>query len=506
MRTIYTRRAALALLAGTAGTAALAEAPLTSLRPRPRPGPAAATAAEEIARLAPRARPSLAELISSANLGGSVSVAVADMETGEIIEEQDSATALPPASVTKALTALFALETVGPDHRFATRLLATGPVADGRLDGDLILAGGGDPLLQTDELAALAIDLRAAGVTEITGRFLVWGGALPFEDEIDDSQLDHLGYNPAISGLNLNFNRVHFEWARTGSDYRVTLDARSAAHSPVVTVARMRVENRSVPIYTYATDGDIDDWTVARAALGDGGARWLPVRRPALYAGDVFRTLALAQGVTLPVALELDEAPMGTELARHDSPEMEPIIRDMLRYSTNLTAEVVGLTATSALSGRPDDIPSSARAMNDWLARTHGIDSAVVDHSGLGDASRIAARDMVRLLSAPGVMARLSPVLKEHDLRDAEGAPMTTYPASVRAKTGTLNFVSALAGYIRTAQDRDVAFAIFCGNLERREAAKSSGEEIPEGARPYAGRARNLQQVLLRRWGLVHTG
>ncbi|ROU03434.1 D-alanyl-D-alanine carboxypeptidase/D-alanyl-D-alanine endopeptidase [Histidinibacterium lentulum] len=503
MRTIFTRRAALALLAGSAGTAALAEAPLTSLRPRPRPGPASA---EEIARLAPRARPSLADIISSANLGGSVSVAVADVETGEIIEEQDAATALPPASVTKALTALYALETVGPRHRFATRLLATGPVADGRLDGDLILAGGGDPLLQTDELAALAVDLRAAGVTEITGRFLVWGGALPYEDEIDDSQLDHLGYNPAVSGLNLNFNRVHFEWARTGSDYRVTLDARSAAHSPVVSVARMRVENRSVPIYTYAADGEIDDWTVARAALGDGGARWLPVRRPALYAGDVFRTLAQAQGVTLPAAGRLEETPGGIELARHDSPEMEPIIRDMLRYSTNLTAEVVGLTATGALSGRPDDIPSSARAMNDWLARTHGVSTAVVDHSGLGDASRVAARDMVALLSAPGVMGRLSPVLKEHDLRDAEGAPMTTYPASVRAKTGTLNFVSALAGYIRTAQDRDVAFAIFCGNLERREVAKATGEEIPDGARPYAARARNLQQVLLRRWGLVHTG
>ena len=95
-------------------------------------------------------------------------------------------------------------------------------------------------------------------MTEITGRFLVWGGALPFEDEIDDSQLDHLGYNPAISGLKPQFQTACISnGPGPGRTTGVTLDARSAAHSPVVTVARMRVENRSVPIYTYATDGDI---------------------------------------------------------------------------------------------------------------------------------------------------------------------------------------------------------------------------------------------------------
>ena len=84
------------------------------------------------------------------------------METGEIIEEQDSATALPPASVTKALTALFCSGDRGSRPSLRDAAAGHRPVADGRLDGDLILAGGGDPLLQTDELAALAIDLRAA--------------------------------------------------------------------------------------------------------------------------------------------------------------------------------------------------------------------------------------------------------------------------------------------------------------------------------------------------------
>ena len=70
------------------------------------------------------------------------------------------------------------------------------------------------------------------------GKFYVYDGALPNLDEIDESQLDQSGYNPAISGLNLNFNRVHFEWKREGGAYTVMLDARSINFRPAVTVAK----------------------------------------------------------------------------------------------------------------------------------------------------------------------------------------------------------------------------------------------------------------------------
>ena len=75
----------------------------------------------------------------------------------------------------------------------------------------MILAGGGDPVLNTDALGDMARRLKAAGIREISGKFLVYGGALPNVAEIDKSQPDHVSYNPAISGINLNYNRVHFE-------------------------------------------------------------------------------------------------------------------------------------------------------------------------------------------------------------------------------------------------------------------------------------------------------
>ncbi|MEJ6748104.1 MAG: D-alanyl-D-alanine carboxypeptidase, partial [Yoonia sp.] len=226
-----TRRAVLSgLLSSTAG-AVLADAPLSSLRPPVRPAatPAALLAPSQspIPRVAPRVRATIQQLIAAADLDGTVGVVLADAGTGEVLEAVEGEVAVPPASVTKAVTALYALDTLGGTFRFITRVFAVGSVQDGVLDGDLILAGGGDPTLSADHLADLAAALKDAGVTRVMGRFLCWRGALPYAEEIEPSQLDHLGYNPAVSGLNLNYNRVHFEWRRVSGNWQTTMDART---------------------------------------------------------------------------------------------------------------------------------------------------------------------------------------------------------------------------------------------------------------------------------------
>ncbi|MDH3265153.1 MAG: D-alanyl-D-alanine carboxypeptidase, partial [Paracoccaceae bacterium] len=220
------------LLAGAAGPA-LAEAPLTSLRPIRR-----GLTPAEVRRVS---APSAEALIAEARLGGQVTFALADARSGLMLEGSGPGVAMPPASVTKAITALYGMEALGPGHRFRTQLIAAGPIRNGRLDGDLILAGTGDPTLDTDGLARIAAGLRDAGVREVAGWFRVHDGALPFIRSIDPDQPDHVGYNPSISGLNLNFNRVHFEWRRAGGGYQVAMDARSERLRPAVTVARMRV-------------------------------------------------------------------------------------------------------------------------------------------------------------------------------------------------------------------------------------------------------------------------
>ncbi|MDH5798194.1 MAG: D-alanyl-D-alanine carboxypeptidase, partial [Paracoccaceae bacterium] len=155
------RRSVLAGLASVAGQAAFAKAPEFSPLPETRPPGLEARARFQIGRAASE------ELVQAASLKGDVAFVVADAGTGEILESRKPVLGLPPASVTKAITAQYALDTLGPAHGFATRLLATGPVIGGRLDGDLILMGGGDPELDTKDLAEMAAQVLDAGLREV---------------------------------------------------------------------------------------------------------------------------------------------------------------------------------------------------------------------------------------------------------------------------------------------------------------------------------------------------
>ncbi|MEL6533127.1 MAG: D-alanyl-D-alanine carboxypeptidase/D-alanyl-D-alanine-endopeptidase, partial [Pseudomonadota bacterium] len=477
----------------TALSPAFASAPERSLFPAPRPD-----------GLWRRAAPSAQDLIDAAAMGGRVCFAVADAWTGEFLDLRDALVGMPPASVAKAVTCAYGLDRLGPAYRFRTQVFADGTLRNGRLEGDLWLVGSGDPTLLTDDLHALAGQLQAAGLREVTGRLKLATAALPHIRAIDPAQPVQVGYNPSVGALNLNFNRVHFEWERQGQGYDVRMDARSESIRPAVTVQRMRVEDRGGPVYTYAEENGQELWTVARSALGGEGSRWLPVRRSADYTAEVFQILCRSRGIVLDGPDAAEQRPEGAVLlAEHQSVHLEDILRGMMRWSTNITAEAVGLSATAQGGTGAEDLAGSAAAMSDWMrARLGARNPHFIDHSGLGDRSRVRASDMVTALVAAGAQGRLRDLMKTVPMRDTNGRLVADHPISVVAKTGTLNFVSSLAGYATTPEGRDLAFAIFCADMPRREALRPDQMERPDGGRSYARRARALQQSLIESWAM----
>lgn len=480
------------------GLAAVVTGGTACARVETSPLPQARPVAMALTSMTPRAE----ALIAKANLGGPVSFAVANGATGELLYARDATRPMAPASTAKLLTTAYALAYLGADYRFTTRVLATGPLVNGRIEGDLILAGGGDPSLTSDEVVTLVGQLQALGVRSVAGAFQVWGGALPYIEEIDPGQPDHLGYNPALSGLNLNYNRVFFQWQRAGGAYDLTLDARAERITPPVRMVSMQTVARAAPIYTVDVDARSgrEAWTVARPALGDSGSRWLPVRGTAQYAGEVFRTIAAGAtpAIHLPQPTFPNGIPAAVQLARVDSQPLSTLLRDMLRYSTNLTAEVVGLTATSARIGaRPASLAHSAGEMDRWLQGQGAAGASMVDHSGLGAASKLTTVDMVGLLTRMGANGPLWSLIKPTVLKTPQGQPERF---ELRAKTGTLNFVSCLSGYVQRPNGAPLVFSIETAEPSRRAAIAPGDEERPDGGQAWARRSRELQHNLIRLW------
>ena len=441
-------------------------------------------------------------LVQAAGLSGDVAFVVADLRTGQILESRKPGHAMPPASALKSITSMYGLETLGSQFRFGTQLIATGPISNGIIQGDLILAGGGDPTLGTDDLNEMAKALAAKGVRGVSGRYLTWADALPYAREIADDQPIFASYNPALSGLMLNFNRVHFQWKRSGNGWALAMDATGQTVQPTAYTASATIVSRASPLFTYSDRGGVEKWTVASSALGRGGSRWLPVRHPAAYAGDVFQTLARAQGVPLPPPQSIGRFPGGSVLVSHASNPLPPLLRAMMKYSTNLTAEAVGVSA-SLRRGAGGSINASGRAMSDWLqARTGARSAKFTDHSGLRADARIAPVDMVTALRTLGVPMGLRGLMKPFKLRDATGRYMKSQPFAVDAKTGTLDFVSTLAGYMTAPDGTELVFTIMTGDLARRR--RYLGQARPPGQTDWVRRSKILQSQLLQRWAAVY--
>ena len=455
------------------------------------------------------------QIRSELGLTGRSGWMLVDLDTGKVLDRKNADNGFAPASVAKLPTAAFALDAMGPDHRFVTSLVGTGPVSGARLKGDLILKGSGDPELDTDALMPMIQRLTQQGVRGIDGRFGVDASALPQVQEIEASQADDASYNPSVSGMNLNFNRVHVKWdARKGRKI-LKVEAEAANLSPPVERISVALSDApGAPTFSLRQRPGREDWLMARRAFRGNAARWLPVKDPAAYAGEVFRTLSRQAGLAVPVAVPLRAPEGGQELATHQSRPLGRILRDMLRFSTNITAEATGSAASRAVGMEANDLKASAQVMNAWASIVAGFDINdpgfnFVNHSGLTLQSRVSPRRMVELLAALGRRAPdagaahsrlpggIAGYLKRYNVA-AKAVPLDYDRLEVVAKTGTMSYVRGLAGYIATPKGRRLAFAIFSNDLPKR----SGGAEKVN--KRWMGRAKGFERSLIRNWVMQH--
>jgi D-alanyl-D-alanine carboxypeptidase/D-alanyl-D-alanine-endopeptidase (penicillin-binding protein 4) len=263
-----------------------------------------------------------------------------------------------------------------------------------------------------------------------------------------------------------------------------------------------------------------EQWLLSPGLPKKGEMR-LPVKQPGLNAATVFRTIAAEQGIVLPAPLPAP-VPAGLFiLKRHESVALDMTARLILRYSNNLAAELVGLTAAKQL-GPAGSLEQSSQVLARWLIeRIPGTDWTgfrADTNSGLSSSARMTARQAMGILSYAwslrfagiDIYALLPKVKWNEELNElyeetvADGGEPLPGGLEVRAKSGTIYWSRGLVGYIQSSQGRMLGFALFVGDLEQRaayDAALNIDELAGEpGARDWTKRAKALEQALISRW------
>lgn len=446
-----------------------------------------------------------------------------DPADGRVLAEQAADRPLIPASVTKLATVLAALALLGPGHRFETvvqapGMQAAGQLRDGRLEGDLWLVGGGDPLLFGDDVQELVRQLHARGLRRVAGALRYDESRCGGAAQIHPRQPVAAPYNTGISALSVNFNRVELAWQRRRGRLEGAVCAVSdGVRQPAGWIGVVPLPASPGPGILYLPDGaaPAEGWLLS-PALPERGTAWLPVHSPGFHTAMLFRALLGDAGAALPRP-QPGTVPAGAAvLARHESEPLAAIAGQVLRFSNNLSAELLGLAAGCALAGAavPPD-RSAALLSRWWREQVPAVDWtgwAADTQSGLSAAGRATPRQIVGLLTAAAreaprfggtdLVDLLPPIpLDEGAAEDGDAAPSSP----VRAKTGTLSYASALAGYLAPpGGGRRLAFAILMADLDRSAALDASFDPrvtaTPPEARAWAARAREAQRMLVRRW------
>jgi len=210
-----------------------------------------------------------------------------------------------PASTAKVATLIAALQILGDDYRFETSVFATGQVEADTLHGDVYLRGGGDPTLTTDDLRELVTALQQAGIVRISGGFIFDESFLIRTGEIESRQPIAASYNPGISALSLNYNRIQLRWKREpdAEGFATTVVSLAAGGNvPVEGIGTGGLPRGFDARIKFLHDGAAMDRWLLSPTLPARGQEMLPIKAdPGRVAALLFRTLCQQQGIDLPI-------------------------------------------------------------------------------------------------------------------------------------------------------------------------------------------------------------
>jgi len=415
----------------------------------------------------------ITELIASQRLPASaVSFVVLDAESGRVVMSLNPDTPRSPASTIKTVTTFAALDMLGPTFVWQTRAWTH--------DGDLILQGGGDPYLTVERWWSFVQALRALGLSSIPGDIVIDNTAfsLPKEDPGAFDGRPNRSYNVLPDALMVNFQSIDFNLSANSETHRVDIVASPA---PV----NLEVDNhiRYAPGRCSGSAARVDfkvasaawDRVIFSGALSPHCAPRTIARillQPVTYAFGTFVQLWRESGGVFEGKLRIEATPADAKLLySFDSLSLAEIVRLTNKHSNNLMARHLLLTLGKERYGDPATLEKGAATMAEW-GRERGFDLTGVDidnGSGLSRSTHISVLQMAKILIAAGHSRFAPEYLASFPLAGMDGtlrSRMKSSPAgAVRLKTGHLDSVSGVAGYVTASSGKTYVLVSLVNNV-----------------------------------------
>lgn len=419
-----------------------------------------------------------------------VSVWVQAVDGAQPAYALNSTRAMNPASVMKLVTAFAALDRLGPAHTWSTRVATTGAVREHVLDGNLYLIGSGDPVLNQDRITHLLRRVRGFGIDRVGGDIVLDASALRLPAH-DPNAFDGRGvrpYNSGPYGLLMHYNTLQLQLfpGRSGADAVVV--------APEQTLAGIEVDNQ-----LRTSDAPCTLWHRDLEARVDSGHRLvlsgsLPAQcgprtwaaaplSPAEYSLALTASLWSAVGGRIEGRVRDGSAPMEALTRFEDeSPPLAEIVRDMNKWSSNVIARqllaTLGATGSTLAADAPDMVAGGAQLAREQL-RANGVEVSglvIENGSGLSRNERIRADSLGQLLLAAWKKPWMPEYIAALPMAGVDGTArrrLRDSPANGQAhvKTGTLDGVRAIAGYVLDRNGRRHAVVMMVNHPEAAASA-----------------------------------
>ena len=428
-------------------------------------------------------------LSDSSMIHASVSLYIAETEGQEPVLEYNSVKSLAPASIMKLITSAVALELLGPQYTFKTTIGYTGVLnkRTGKLKGDIVIRGGGDPSLGSpyftdhykDFQDSWVSEIIRLGIKKIEGRVITDDSYYDYQPVPSKWLWEDAGnyYGAGAYGLSV-FDNTY------GIHFMIGADSQLVVKEIVPDECRIEFSNWLVAAgtsdegYVFAAPYSTNGWMAGTipANLEDFVLKASVADPPRLMAKMINSKLK-ASGITIseePTTFRLEQITYGTEIvqiAETISPSLSEIIEVLNHESVNLYAEHLIKELGKKFSGKGSTV-AGVEIVRGYLNNSGlGTDGIFIeDGSGLSPVNSINARGLAILLSYmknegryfPEYFNSLPEAGKEGTLKSYFKDPV--FDSRLRAKSGSMTRVRSYAGYFTTLSGKQMVFSIIINN------------------------------------------